>query len=76
MADINEIITGQMRAKADEQIKEKQKVMDYEIREFPISVIVSKFIGNQEGIAIEPELFIPEYQQEFVWSKKQQSRFH
>ncbi len=73
MTDTNEIITDQMQAAADEQIKEKQKVMDYEIREFPISVIVSKFTGSQDGI--EPELFIPEYQREFVWSKKQQSRF-
>ena len=68
-------ITDQMRSDADEQIKEKQKVMDYEIREFPISVIVSKFTGDQDGIDVEPELFIPEYQREFVWSIKQQSRF-
>jgi uncharacterized protein with ParB-like and HNH nuclease domain len=75
MTDIDETIIDQMRTTADEQIKEKQKVMDYEIREFPISVIVSKFTGNQDGIKVEPELFIPEYQREFVWSKKQQSRF-
>lgn len=77
MTDTNKIITDQMRLEADQQIKEKQKVMDYEIREFPISVIVSKFTRNQDedGNEVEPELFIPEYQREFVWSKKQQSRF-
>ncbi len=67
-------ITDQMRIAADEQIKSNQKVMDYEIREFPISVIVSKFLGDPQRDE-EPELFIPEYQREFVWTKTQQSRF-
>lgn len=67
-------ITDQMRIAADEQIKSNQKVMDYEIREFPISVIVSKFLGDPEHDE-EPELFIPEYQREFVWSKEQQAKF-
>ena len=75
MTNTHDLVTDQMRLDADEQIKEKQKVMDYEIREFPISVIVSKFTGNLEGTEVEPELFIPEYQREFVWSEKQQSRF-
>lgn len=57
----------------DEQIQEKQKVTDYEIREFPVSVIVDKFItGLGED---EAELYIPDYQREFIWSDKQQSRF-
>ncbi len=63
-----------MRIAADEQIKSKQKIMDYEIREFPISVIVSKFLGDLES-EDKPELFIPEYQREFVWTVYQQSKF-
>ena len=57
----------------EEQIKEKQKVTDHEIREFPISVIVEKFTtGREEDRA---ELFIPDYQREFVWTEQQQSKF-
>lgn len=57
----------------DAQIQEKQKVTDHEIREFPVSVIVDKFVtGLDED---EAELYIPDYQREFIWDEKQQSRF-
>ncbi|MBC3249260.1 DUF262 domain-containing protein [Serratia fonticola] len=57
----------------DEMIVEMQKITDHEIREFPISVIVDKF---QNGIEDDQaELFIPDYQREFVWNNKQKSRF-
>lgn len=57
----------------EQQIKEKQKITDHEIREFPVSVIVAKFT---EGIdKDEAELYIPDYQREFIWTEKQQSRF-
>ncbi|HEJ7172226.1 TPA: DUF262 domain-containing protein [Serratia marcescens] len=57
----------------DEMIVEMQKITDHEIREFPISVIVDKF---QNGIEEDSaELFIPDYQREFVWNNKQKSRF-
>ncbi|WJV54463.1 DUF262 domain-containing protein [Prodigiosinella aquatilis] len=57
----------------DQSIVEMQKITDHEIREFPISVIVDKF---QTGLADdEAELFIPDYQREFIWNNKQKSRF-
>jgi hypothetical protein len=55
------------------QIKEKQKITDHEIREFPVSVIVEKFtIGLDKD---EAELYVPDYQREFIWTDEQQSRF-
>lgn len=57
----------------DKQIQEKQKITDYEIREFPVSVIVDKFTAGLEFD--EAELYIPDYQREFIWDEKQQSRF-
>ncbi|OIX91510.1 hypothetical protein BFS14_22690 [Serratia fonticola] len=57
----------------DAAIVEQQKITDHEIREFPISVIVDKFqTGLEEDKA---ELYIPDYQREFVWSDFQKSRF-
>lgn len=57
----------------DEQIQKLQKIVDYEIREYPVEIIVDKFtIGLEED---EAELFIPDYQREFVWSSRQQARF-
>ncbi|WP_312587409.1 DUF262 domain-containing protein [Comamonas terrigena] len=57
----------------DNEIENQQRVTDYEIREWPIEVLVHKFTdGLKEDNA---ELFIPDYQREFVWTALQQSRF-
>lgn len=58
---------------AEAQISELQKITDYEIREWPIEVLVEKFTNGRETDT--SELFIPDYQREMVWSAKQQSRF-
>lgn len=58
----------------DEQIQELQKIVDYEIREYPVEVIFKKFTEKLEEYD-EAELFIPDYQREFIWKKNQQSRF-
>ncbi len=55
------------------QIAELQKETDYEIREWPIEVLVEKFTNGRETDS--SEIFIPDYQREMVWSPKQQSRF-
>lgn len=57
----------------DTQIEKLQKITDYEIREWPIEVLVDKFTNGRE--TDESEIFIPDYQREMVWSAKQQSRF-
>lgn len=60
-------------ARLDEQIDAIRKVTDYEIREYPIEVLVDKFTRGLE--TDEAEIFIPDYQREFIWSARQQSRF-
>lgn len=57
----------------EKQIAELQKETDYEIREWPIEVLVEKFTNGREDD--NSEIFIPDYQREMVWSAKQQSRF-
>lgn len=57
----------------DQQIEELQKITDYEIKEWPIGVLVEKFTSGREKD--ESEIFIPDYQREMVWTPKQQSRF-
>jgi hypothetical protein len=57
----------------DKQIEELQKITDYEIKEWPIEVLVEKFTNGLDSD--ESELFIPDYQREMVWTPKQQSRF-
>lgn len=60
-------------ALVEAQIAELQKITDYEIREWPIEVLVGKFTNGRDTDT--SEIFIPDYQREMVWSAKQQSRF-
>ncbi|GIU34075.1 hypothetical protein TUM4644_35210 [Shewanella colwelliana] len=63
----------QLQFEAEEQLEERQKIADYDIREYPVEVLVDKFTdssGNDEA-----DFFIPDYQRELVWDEKRQSRF-
>ncbi|MFK4046434.1 Hypothetical protein HVIM_04498 (plasmid) [Roseomonas mucosa] len=58
---------------AEEQIRAHARDVDYAVREYPIEVLVSKYLdGADRG---ENEIFVPDYQRNFVWSDEQQSRF-
>jgi len=65
--------TDDQKQEADDQIKEKQKETDFDIREYPIEVIVNKFLMKIEDD--RAELFIPDYQREMIWRPEQQARF-
>jgi len=57
----------------EEQIRTKQKIVDYDVKEYPVEIIVSKFISNIQ--TDENEIFIPAYQRSFVWEEERQSKF-
>ena len=57
----------------EKQIQENQKITDFEIREWPIEVLVYKFTFGLK--TDEAEIFIPDYQREFIWTAIQQSKF-
>lgn len=63
----------QLGEEAEKQIKEKHKETDYDIREYPVEIIVSKFLEKLDND--RAELFVPDYQREMVWSETRQSRF-
>ena len=66
-------ITAKEQEQAEDQIILEQAIVDYQIREYPIDVIINKYNKDRDkGIN---EIFIPEYQRKFVWSLKQQSKF-
>lgn len=67
------VIDSERSILVDQQIEELQKITDYEIKEWPIGVLVEKFINGRE--TDESEIFIPDYQRDMVWTPKQQSRF-
>lgn len=66
-------ITDSKRVAAEEQIRAEQKVVDYDTKEYIVELIVNKYQqGKDED---ENELFIPEYQRDFTWDPKRQSKF-
>ncbi|VVO21971.1 DUF262 domain-containing protein [Pseudomonas fluorescens] len=73
-SDLFPSITEAQQEVAEKQIVEKQKETDFDIREYPIEVIVSKYTEKLEE-SDKAELFIPDYQRELVWSDNQQARF-
>ncbi|HEX8550633.1 MAG TPA: DUF262 domain-containing protein [Abditibacteriaceae bacterium] len=61
------------KAKAEEQIISNLRVVDYDTKEYPVEVIVNKYLEGLEDD--ENEFFIPDYQRDFVWDTRRQSKF-
>ncbi len=58
---------------AEKQIIQEQKIVDYDIHEYPVEVLVKLFLEGLENNT--NDLFIPKYQRKFVWTIFQQSKF-
>lgn len=64
---------SEVKLKAIEvQILDEKKTVDFDTREFTIEILVKKYLDDIEKD--ENELFVPEYQREFVWDDIRQSR--
>jgi hypothetical protein len=56
----------------EQQILEERKTVDFDTREFTIEFLVQKYLN---GIDTENnDIFVPEYQRDFVWDEARQSR--
>lgn len=56
----------------EEQIKELQKEVSYDTRDFTIEIIVNKYKINLDNG--ENEIFVPDYQRDFIWDDNRQSK--
>lgn len=66
-------ISEEQKLAAEEQIRDEQRVVDYDTKEYTVELIVSKYQEGEDKD--ENELFIPDYQRDFVWDPKRQSKF-
>lgn len=55
------------------QVETEQRSIAYDMKEFTIELYVSKYLKDIEKD--DNELYVPDYQREFVWDDKHQSRF-
>jgi hypothetical protein len=66
-AQIEELMTT-----AETAIRKHQREVDYDTKEFTVEMVVNKY---KEGLGDdENELFVPDYQRDFVWPTDNQSR--
>lgn len=56
-----------------EELEREQKTIQYDVRELTIELYVKKYLDNLDDD--ENELYVPDYQREFIWDDKHQSRF-
>lgn len=70
----NNLFSDEQLQVIEKEIEENQRKNDFDITDFPIEVIVSKFT---QGLldSDKAELFIPDYQREYIWDKKKASEF-
>ena len=59
--------------KLENQIKDEQQSVSYDIREFTIEYYVDKYLKGIEKD--DNEIYVPDYQREFIWDSGRQSRF-
>lgn len=58
--------------KVEKQIIDQQQIIDFDTREFTIEYIVDKY---KNGVDDDTnEIYVPDYQREFVWDETRQSR--
>ena len=56
----------------EKQILEEKKTVDFDTREFTIEFLVKKYLDNID--TEDNDIFVPEYQRDFVWDEVRQSR--
>ncbi len=66
-------ITNEQKEAAEAETREKQKAVNYRTTEYPVEVIVQKYMEGEENDT--NELFIPDYQREMAWDEERQSKF-
>lgn len=58
---------------AEAEIRAVQQDVDYTVREYPVEVVVSKYItGEEDGTN---DIFVPDYQRDLVWDDQRQAKF-
>lgn len=67
------ILTEEQIDEAEKQIVDQHKPVDYDVHEYPLDVLVQKYVEGKKDDT--NELFLPDYQRKFVWDIERQSKF-
>ena len=67
------IMEQSKKEKISAQIEAEQRAISYDMKEYTIELYVSKYLKQID--CDDNELYVPDYQREFIWDDKHQSRF-
>jgi hypothetical protein len=73
MNDSNDTVILERRQRAEEQIETHHRTVDYDTREYPVEVLVEKYLTGLD--TDENEIFVPDYQRDHTWEPRRKSRF-
>ena len=65
--------TELQKLEAEAEILEHQRIVDYDTKEYPVEVLVEKYLTGKDDD--ENEVYVPDYQREFVWPNVTRSKF-
>lgn len=66
------MLSEEKLADIEKQILDEKKTVDFDTREFTIEFLVQKYLKDID--TEENDIFVPEYQRDFVWDEVRQSR--
>ncbi len=61
------------KTEAEAELVEHQKIVDYDTKEYPVEVLVEKYLTGKDEE--QNEIFVPDYQRDFTWTEDRQSKF-
>lgn len=67
------MLSDEQNVQIEQQITDRRKLVDYVTLEYPVEVIVQKYTKGIDDD--ENEIFVPQYQRDFVWDDARQSKF-
>jgi len=66
------MLTKDNAEKLEQQISDEKRTVDYDTKDYTVELVIKKYL---DGIDEEDnEIYVPEYQREFVWDEIRQSR--
>jgi len=65
--------TAEEIAKAEEQITQNIRDVRYIVREYPVEVVVQKYVEGRDDDS--NEIYVPDYQRDLIWPERHKSRF-
>lgn len=66
------MLSNEDAEKLEKQILDEKRTVDYDTKDYTVELVIKKYLEKLDEE--ENEIYVPEYQREFVWDESRQSR--